>query len=501
MPGLYGEHKLGSITYGSDTINQTLFGLSVDWERNGFFSGRNEARRLDSFTIRRGRRHYIRTNGDGFEQEDTGTLTVKIADPEMEYVPYNTSSPLYGKLQSNRRMNFTALTPDNVKSNVFTGIISGITPTNGVIPRVTLDAVDGWELLRGRKSNITVELREDVFADEIIPIILGRAGWPEEWGTDLNAGLDVQPYWWVNRQSAADAIFDVIHSELGRACIKADGKLWFKNRYYMEEPMETLTDADYIYDSLDVMSPWQIQRNLVTVVVRPRKMLDEETLWTLPQVVPINNGQSYEFFPDLIYNGEVVPAKEIGDPVPDANTLEDGSGTDISSGITVVREALGNSIKLTVRNLSGQNGFLRALPVLGKPIVNESQVPLQKSNVGEREDILDFRLDVPWIQNIQRADGFKDFLLEFLSAPKNYVSLTLKPNQNLQYKLDLGRTVRLTSEILGCDSTFSIAHIEHKYEKKRNYTMTTLLLEPVPDVGSYWRFGISAFGFTTIFAP
>jgi hypothetical protein len=502
---LYGASTLGSVTYGTDTNPEALFGLLVDWDQNGYFSGRNEARRLNDFTIRRGRRHYIQTNGEGFEQEDTGSLVATISDPDTDYVPFNTGSPLYGSLASNRRMSMNVVTPLGAAYDLMKGNISKVIPMSGLIPTVRLEAQDGWSLLRGQKSNITVVLQENVYTDEIVPLILNKANWPSDWSYDLNSGLDVQPYWWVDKKNAADAIFDIVHSELGRAFIKADGALAFRNRYFIEDPVMTITDADYIYDSLEINVPWEIQRNVVSVIVRPRTLKASQDLWSLPQVTPIVNGQTYEFYPEFTYNSETVPAKDVLDLVATtdytANSAEDGSGTNLTSGLTVTKESLGNQAKITVYNGSGSNGYLTLLKIRGKPVVNDASVPLRASNIATNEDVLDFTLDVPWIQNVSRADAFDDFLLDFLSAPKQYITLTLKPDVENQFALDLGRYVRVNSAQLGVDANYSIAYIEHEYERRRNYTMTTLFLEPLPDIASYWQFGISAFGITTKFAP
>lgn len=498
---LLGKSTLGSITYGKDTVTEPLFGLSVDWARLGYFTGRNEARRLETFRIRRGRRHYIRTNGDGFEQEDTGTMTLTVADPDREFFPFNTSSPLYGILSPNRRGKMRVVTPDESGHDLFTGSVSAILPTDGSIPSATIEMVDGWDLLRGQKSNITVELQEDVYADEIVPLILNKANYPSDWGYDLNPGLDVQPYWWVDKKSAADAIFEIIHSELGRAYINGSGAVSFRNRYYTETPAATITDQDYIYDSFEFVTPWEIQRNLVTVIVKPRTEKTSQVLWSLPQVVPINNGQTYEFYPEFTYNNSVVPAKDVLDPVATANTLENGTGTDLTSGLVLTKEALGNRVKISITNNSGSNGYLTTTTISGKPIVVDAEVPLEKRNVAAYEDVKAFTLDLPWVQNIQRADGFKDFLLEFLTPTKQYIRLTLKPNANVQFALDLGRSVTVNSTLHGVNETFFISYIEHLHRRKQGYTLTSLILEPLPDVESYWRFGYSSFGETTKFAP
>lgn len=504
---LYGNHLYGSITYGSDTIDKTLFGLLVDWDRDGVFSGRNEATKLQRFTIRRGRKYYIKRDGSGFEQEDVGTFKAVIADPDEDYNPYNTSSPLYGFLGPNRRMAMTALTPNAVSNPLFAGTLSNAVFLPGTIPTARLEAQDGWQMLQSQKSRVTIQLQEDIFADEILPLILTKVGWPTAWGSDLDPGIDEQPYYFVPKQSAAQAIFDLVHSELGRVFIKGDGALAFRNRYFLEDPVATFTDADYIYDSLDVMAPWEVMRNVVSIKVRPRTLQTSSDLWSLPIPIPINAGETKEIFADLRFNNEAVPAKNLlgPDAVTDysANTAEDGSGSDLTGDITVTREELGLTVKNFVTNTSGSNGYLRVLKVRGQAVAVTSVVGLEAEDIDPNEDIAEFDLDVPWIQNVQRAEGFRDFMLAFLKPQKQYLTFTLKPTPglpNTQFALDLGRYVRLNFASLGLDANFSIAYLEHDYDTRNDWTNTTLFCEPLPDVSGYWQFGISAFGITTKFA-
>lgn len=504
MSRLYGSNTYSSTTYGTDVITEPLFGLSVDWARNGYFSGRNEAQYLDSFTISRGRQSYIKSNGEGFEEEDIGKMSATISDPNGDFNPFNTASPLYGILAPNKRMEMKVVSLNGNTYPLMAGSISNVIPMRGIINKVRLEAHDGWTMLRGNKASVTIPLQENIYCDDILPLILTAVNWPAFWGHDLDAGQDVQPYWWIDRKSAAEAIFDVVFSELGRTFIKGNGALAFRNRFAVGSPVATITDADYIYDSLDVSVPWETQRNVVTVYARPRVKQASQVLWSLPSAVLLTAGQTYEFWPEFRYNNESVPAKNIISPAATTdylvNLLEDGSGTDRTADLSVTIETFANQCKLIVV-LSGADAYLRTLSVRGEPISNDNAVPMRASNVAPNEDNLEFTLDAPWIQNVLRADSFDDYLLNFLVEPKNYVRFTLKPNPDVQFALDLGDTVRLNSALLGVNMYYSISYIEHKHTRKQGYTMTSLVLEPLPETSSYWRFGVAQFGTTTMFAP
>jgi hypothetical protein len=183
------------------------------------------------------------------------------------------------------------------------------------------------------------------------------------------------------------------------------------------------------------------------------------------------------------------------------NTLEDGTGTNKTADLTVTKTDLGNKCKLTIVLGGGVDAYLRTLQVRGEPISNDNAVTLQAATTVTNQDNLEFTLDLPWIQNVAAADSFDDYILSILEQEKYYIKLTLKPNPELQYEMDLGSTVRFNSSLLGINSYYGVSYIEHQHNRKRGNTLTTLMLEPLPDILSYWQFGVSEFGLTTMFAP
>lgn len=481
------------------------FFLYVDWTKSGTFTSRNEMQYLDGFIVRRGRRSYIKKNGEGFEQEDVGELSATISDPDGDYNPFHVSSPLYGDLGPNRRMALSVQLPDTTTRDLMTGSISDIVPMRGIINKVRLEGVDGWETLKGQKASVTIPLQESVYCDDIIPLILTAADWPTAWGHDLDNGQDIRLYWWIDQKSAAQAIFDIAHSELGKVFIKGDGALAFRNRFSVTAPVAEITDADYLRDSFDMKVPWETQRNVVTVIARPRVKQTLQVIWSLPSAVLLTAGQTYEFWPEYTYNNETVPAKNVASPVATTdylvNTAEDGSGTDKTADLTVTKTDLGNKCKLEIVLGGAVDGYLRTLQVRGEPISNDNPVQMQAKTTVTNQDNLEFTLDLPWIQNVMAADSFDDYILSILGQEKYYLKFTLKPNAALQFEMDLGDTVRFNSTLLGINSYYGVSYVEHKHTRKLGTTLTTLILEPLPDIPSYWQFGVSEFGITTMFAP
>ena len=70
----------------SDIGRLLSFGLMVDWDDNGLFDGTNEAaNRMLSDEIRRGREFFLDSEGSGFQEIDTGRLTVELKDLDGRY--------------------------------------------------------------------------------------------------------------------------------------------------------------------------------------------------------------------------------------------------------------------------------------------------------------------------------------------------------------------------------------------------------------------------------
>jgi len=94
----------------SSSVGRLLsFGLLVDWDGDGLFDGTNEASgRMISYDFTRGREFFLDGEGSGFQEVDTGELTVVLRDTEGRYNPFNTSSPLTGLLSKNQKIRLIA---------------------------------------------------------------------------------------------------------------------------------------------------------------------------------------------------------------------------------------------------------------------------------------------------------------------------------------------------------------------------------------------------------
>lgn len=128
----YGSFKYAADQYGADAYTETgevIWIVSVDWDNDGVYDGRNEGTRLIGLKIKRGKHYLTKPNGKGFEGIKPGKATVKLNNFDDLYTTRNASSPLYDNLYPGRMIQIACVdTNTGTRYTLFTGIIMDIIP-------------------------------------------------------------------------------------------------------------------------------------------------------------------------------------------------------------------------------------------------------------------------------------------------------------------------------------------------------------------------------------
>lgn len=492
---LFGAQKFGTFQFGSETLDRPRFALEIDWDQDGFFDGRNDGLLLSGMSIERGRRHLIRSDGNGFEEEETGKFSATLVDEANDYDPYNTGSPLYPKVGPGRFFRVRVLTPSLNLYPLMAGTLSE--PVIGLDPyllTVSLAGADGWSYLRDQKNRISVPLQEKIYFDEAATLILAIINWPSLWGADLASGVEQQPFWWINNQSAAAAIHELAFSELGRVYMAANGKLTFRNRHTIESPSVTITKENIQHGTLNAMEPWETIRNSVEVVSTPRTEQPLDVLWRLPQAIRLNGNSSTEIFLDFTFNNEPCPARNVPQPVPTtdylANTNSDGTGTNLTANFSITADIFSSGAKLTVQNNNSTIGWLWFCMVRGNAIAAGSEAKYKVDNIASQtalKAIRSFTLQTDWMQNFNAARAAARYLGNFLSSSRKYLSFDMVPDGELQFRLDLGTLVAVDLPDDGIDATYRVHYLRHEFmDEAGMLTRTSVMLEPVAGPDPDW---------------
>lgn len=507
MP-IYNEFKYGEGRYGATTIDRARLALRVDWDGDWAYDHDNIALFLESLSITRGRPYFIRKDGRGFEKLSVGKLRGVLDNSDKRFNSENVSSPYYPYIPVGKPMHLMISTPTGLRTFVFAGLIEDIVPDSRLASKASISCEDGVRFL-DQAANVSVQ--SAVRADEVIPLALSAVNWPALWGSDLNIGAEVKPYWWMDQENVLNALHDLASSELGTLWIGNNGALKFRSRYTTTPVAASIETNDFVLGSIETPRPWEMVRNSLRVNVYPPVLETAVEVWRWQETpVQIAAGESRTVWANFKYNNESVPVSNLIAPVATtdylANSSSDGSGTNLTANITVtVLDTFSGSAKLRLTNSGGSAAWITLMRTRADAITvpDDTFVEGEDAISISRYQRRTFELTSRWFQNSEAAQGLTDFMVSFLASPRLYVRGTIADNPNLQFGLDLGDAVELTIPESNIYGVYRVAWIEHK---NRNRSIsdfnTTMLFEPFFDLsGNYWQFDSAQVGISTIYAP
>ena len=492
----YSLFKYGDGTkYGASVNPNLLWALEVDWDNDGVFDGSNEAVRVVGMRCERGDNYYLSGDGRGFESHGIGIAILRLDNYDGRFDPYNTAGPLYGLLKPGLRVRLRVR--DGIGGtdySVITGIVQDIKPY-GRRGEVDIILEDGWRWLSNR--DVSVSLQSDIYADDAIMAIADAAAYP--FGYELDSGPDLIKWWWATGKKAKADIEDIANSGVGNVFIAADGKLKYYSRQRATDPSMTLHEGELLKDIM-IPQPWEFQRNIVKLSVKPRVVQSSQEIWTLNDKPAVTAGKSITIWEPYSYNNARVPATDVITPEATtdytANSTVAGDGDDKTSDISISISKFAETSKIVYTNNDAATVYLTFAQLRGKPInaPNTSLIIEEGTNADTTPRVLE--LDLPWQQDYNIGVNLAEYLLDFLQSIQYFPTVLIEGRPSIQFGLDLYDVVSLTLDEWGVDANFRIGKITHK---SLNPTMqliqTELKLFPIyiPPVPNYWSLGEAGF--------
>jgi len=473
---LFGKRKFGSFKFGATVLTNSRYGLEVDWAGKGLFDGTNEGNNLIDMSIERGRKYTVSAEGDAFQVEDTGRFSAVLLDLEKRYDPFNVNSPLYGQLTGGKKFRTKARTPSDSVLPMMAGVLDEpVSFVENGVNKARLGGVDGWSYLRDQKNEVTVPLQEDVYVDDAIALVLQKAGWPRPWSYELDPGVDLRPYFFVDARSAAQVIHELAHSELGNVAMKANGDLRFKSRLSQENEVLVLNDTDCI--QVRRMSPSEVIRNMIRVKTAPRSEEALQDVWEIPQRIEIAAGETIsDVWADFKYNNVAVPVKDPVTPVAttdyNATSVSDGTGTNLTANISVTMNSFSTNAQLSITNNGGTTAHVYCR-VRGKPLSTSNSVSFQYNDQASIKQFGPRPFTLLLDQNVNVARQYRELLSFFMTTSKNYLVVDLIPNPDVQFFADLGDIIRGHLDNYGIDQAFRVIGIKHKFLDQSGIVVNT----------------------------
>lgn len=479
----YGKSSYGSHQYGSaPSTNNLLWGLEIDWDDDGQFSGDNEAVRMRGVHVSRGRDSMIAPDGSGFEPQQVGRATIELQNDDYRYDPYNTTSPLYPLVEPGKLARLSVrVGSGGARYNVITGVVQNVIPYD----RTTQIVIeDGWSLLNVDTS--VTGVYQNTRTDALIGVVLDEANWSA--GRDLGGGICTPRYWYGDGSLAIDAVRSLANNEIGFVWVAADGSFKFRNRRYEPASVMTLTQEQLLRNIATPM-PWEIRRNVIEASVSAFSVSAGETVYTLDEPLFFYQGVTNTYQVQLD-----TPAINILQPVKatdwNTNSKADGSGTNRNLYTSLTVSQQGSYATVTVVNPSYE-GYLISLTIKGDSIQRGNIKTARATGTGADARPRKLAISLDWTADISEAQNIASGIRDFLGTASILPRVTIEARPDIQFVPDLFDTLTLNIPAKGIDNQrFRVGKIEHETTGMDCQAVrTTLHLEPFVNFASrYWTF-------------
>jgi hypothetical protein len=418
---------------------------------------------------------------------------------------------------------------------VFYGKIVSIQPRSGKYGerKVDVSCVD-WmeEAATAKAKGVAIQLNKR--SDEIFTTLLATVQ-RQPPATRIGIGADTYPFALDNALDEEISVMSewqrLVQSEQGYGFVLRDGTLVFQGRFRRTNLFtlsETLTDEDLT--KVDTSRGVEEVYNKVQVQAHPRRVDSSATsvLFSLASKPLIPRSTSQEFtalYRDPLARATRAGGTEMVTPVATTdytfNTLSDGTGTDITSQLTITAPDGfgGNSTRVVVLNNGPQDGYLTKLQLRGKGVYDyETALATalsteSRTKYGERL----FSLDMPYQHDFIVAQDAANFIVaqsKHLITQVRGASFIGNREERLMkaaLRIDIGERVRIEETVVGTQPVLPVGEPQpvSALEFFVNYVELTIVEGPMvyctwglapADPFNYWileRSGFTELDFTT----
>ncbi len=470
-------------------METATYKVYVDWDNNDNFTGTYDdisAYVLD-WSYRAGR-------SSDTDHDSAGTITVQLDNSTGIFSPFNTTSPIYGKILPNRKVKVTMAIGAGAEVTQRCGFIERIEPIVQAKVTVNTAVLTAYDALaQFNQSNVDVAQATSITTGGVIDDLLDGDSWPAG-DRSIEAGLTTLNKWWIkNTTSRLSCMRQMQDTEFGRLLVLNDGKVAFYNRdHYFTSPEDT-PQATYGDGTLRI---WNLKQedsvgNIYNSYRASISTLDKTDVIELASIVDIVNGRGGE--PLYIGPGEslTVWIRPSGGyqgvatwniTYLEANTASDGSGTDVTTDITATKTAYGSQLKVVLTNGGGAGAYIIVLTQTGSGYVEGDPIEVRSDDATSQSiyRIRQWPGDSTWLTNVPVAQSHGNHAVALYKNPRARITFDIKANYDAAHLADvqareIGQRIHVTALAdfgLYIDEDFIIDSISRKVDSLRLDTMT-----------------------------
>ena len=424
----------------------------------------------------------------------TGIANVVLDNTSGRFTPRvaGGTSELFTAQKPRRPINITAGFDYSGINNLipqFIGITSKTPEYSRRSATVSLEATDFIGYLQNKYLDQTA-MYTAKRSDEIIATLLTDLGFATA-QYDLDYGINQIPFAMFEKGARfSDVIHELAQAENAHVYQDEEGLIKFENRQHWDNyphfnvqrvlPTSMVIDAEILGEDHII--------NVVEISSQVREKQPTQVLWQLSGTIEVPALSNYEIF--INFNDPVLQANRPSGYV--ANTAANGSGTDISSSVSVKSfDAFAQAAKLTLYNSNSVSAFLTNLVVTGRPAKVTSEVYYREQrdlSVTAYEE-RPIKIDNPYIQNASWAQSYAGIILNDFASGENLQQIKIRALPELQ----LGDLISWQGR------HWRIYGIKTKVSSEDGFVQELALLQRT--IRTYFRVGISTIGGSDRVAP
>ena len=309
--------------------------------------------------------------------------------------------------------------------------------TEKIDPKIKDDSVhiyayDWATLLKDYKIEETYY--ENLRTDEIIQQLAGLAGIDSS-KIDLEIGYLTIEFAWFPEGSIWYYITQIAEAEGGMVFFDKDGILTFWNRLHFKSSDESVYDFSFDTNilELDYKVSKDRVKNKIEVKANPKKRLEDKTIYSIQDDVPIiNAGETTEVWAQYFYGLEIsVPALNVQVPTIGVDILgnaqADGGGADMSAYLSISSYSIfRESIKMNIiNNHSTDTIYVTTINITGDPIVIKSRIESIEDDQPSQSiyGVQLLEIDNDYLDDADYAETLASQRLEELKDPLDFIKI------------------------------------------------------------------------------
>ena len=439
--------------------------------------------------------HFSRGKSDELGKAEVGQLSITLNNASGLYTPSNSAGDLYTYLKPKKVIKITYC-DGATDYPLFYGFIEEIIPHPHLLEQdCIIMAVDGIDFLSRHDLSTTLYL--NTATGTIHTYILNDAGWSASMRT-LDTGQDTVPYWYGADVKARFAQEEVDDNEQGFSIVDGAGYFRFEDRHHRSTSTHQTSQATF-YNSMAGITYSMNPRNIyneVKVTVTPWEIQAEAELWRLEETPSIAVGQTLTWWGNSEYFvGAWVTPVITTDYT--ANSLANGTGTNMTTDISITTTKFARTIKLAITNNGTVPAFITLLKARGtwyddqtkvvrKTVDATSQTAYQKRT---------FELDGKYMTNADKAQDYADYAIGKYKDPRAQLTMTVM-NQDATalaqiLALEISDRITVDNDKLGIDGDYFIDYMQHDISQSGLvHTATYRLADTINE--DFWCLDFSA---------